>query len=175
MMVVGALLAGGESRRMGRDKAGVLLDGKTLAEHALAALRAVSDRQVVLGHGRGCPDDVPRLPDAEPGQGPSAGLRALLASGLGDLYVLLPVDMPGVRAEHLAKLLAARGEARAVCFARAGRLEPLPCAIATDAVLPAGERSLHALLSANALVTVELSETDAAALRNINSPADLDS
>jgi len=76
MTVVGALLAGGESRRMGQDKSALLLEGKTLAERALATLAAVSDRQVILGHGRGCPPDVARLPDAVPGQGPSEGLES---------------------------------------------------------------------------------------------------
>ena len=50
MRVVGALLAGGASQRMGRDKAGLMLDGQTLAERALGVLRQVSSAQVILGH-----------------------------------------------------------------------------------------------------------------------------
>lgn len=174
MTVVGALLAGGESRRMGRDKSAIVVGGQTLAERALATLRSVSDRQVVLGHGRGCPDDVPRLPDAAAGEGPSAGLRALLHSGLGDVYVVLPVDMPGVRPEHLTQLLAAGGQRDAACFTVAGELEPLPCVLAARASPPAGERRLARLLAALSPALVPLPETEAALLRNLNNPEDLD-
>lgn len=158
---------------MGRDKSALVVGGQTLAERALATLRAVSDRQVVLGHGRGCPEDVPRLPDTAPGQGPSAGLRALLASGLGGLYLVLPVDMPGVRPEHLTRLLDARGERSAACFSRGGELEPLPCVLAASAVLDADERSLVRLLQALSPALVPLPETAAADLRNLNHPEDL--
>lgn len=177
MKVVGALLAGGESRRMGRDKAGVIVDGQTLAERALAVLGQVSDAQVILGHGRGCPTELPRLPDVEPGAGPSAGLRALLASGLGDRYVVLPVDMPGVRAEHLAALLAACAHHRAACFVRGSAetrtLEPLPCVLDAGARLPPHLRSLQALLRENQPALVPLSEQGPDPLRNLNHPEDL--
>lgn len=177
MRVVGALLAGGASQRMGRDKAGLMLDGQTLAERALGVLRQVSSAQVILGHGRGCPPEVPRLPDEEPGAGPSAGLRALLASGLGDRYVVLPVDMPGVRAEHLALLVAACSTHRAACFVRgddASHLEPLPCVLDAAAQLAPGERSLQALLRANQPAWVPLPGESRDLLRNVNLPEDLD-
>lgn len=174
MRVVGALLAGGESRRMGQDKAGVVLRGQTLAEHTLAVLRQVSDRQVILGHGRGCPEDVPRLPDAEPMAGPSAGLRALLASGLGDVYVVLPVDMPLVEPTHLRRLLDAAAGTRAACFVRGEVREPLPCVFPAGARLPEGERSVLALLAANDATTVPLAAVDADWVRNLNTPEDLE-
>lgn len=174
MTVVGALLAGGESRRMGQDKSALVVGGSTLAEHALATLRAVSDRQVILGHGRGCPPDVPRLPDAVPGQGPSEGLRALLASGLGDSYLVLPVDMPGVTPEHLRRLAHALiiGHV-AACFSVAGTLEPLPCALVAGATLVPGEQRLGALLAALQPAVVSLADDDARQLSNVNSPEDL--
>ena len=177
MRVVGARLAGGASPRMGRDKAGLVLAGQTRAERALGVLRQVSSAQVILGHGRGCPPEVPRLPDEEAGAGPSAGLRALLASGLGDRYVVLPVDMPDVRAEHLALLIAACGAQRAACFVRghdATALEPLPCVLDAAAQLAPGERSLQALLQANHPARVPLPEEGPDPLRNLNLPKDLD-
>ncbi|MCC7073682.1 MAG: molybdenum cofactor guanylyltransferase [Deltaproteobacteria bacterium] len=174
MIVVGALLAGGESRRMGKDKSALVLEGQTLAERALATLAAVSDRQVILGHGRGCPGGVPRLPDAVAGQGPSAGLRALLASGLGDAYLVLPVDMPGVTPAHLQRLVAALAGHHAACFVRAGVLEPLPCALDAGAALAPGEQRLGALLQGLRLARVLLGDNDADDLRNLNSPDELE-
>ena len=158
---------------MGQNKAALVVDGQTLAERALATLRSVSDRQVILGHGRGCPEDVPRLADATPGEGPAAGLRALLGSGLGDVYLVLPVDMPGVQTEHLAQLLRARGERSAACFSLKGAIEPLPCVLAAQAALGTDERSLARLLPALSPVVVPLAEEEAAHLRNLNHPGDL--
>lgn len=173
MTVVGALLAGGESRRMGQDKSALVLEGQTLAERALATLAAVSDRQVILGHGRGCPPDVPRLPDTVPGQGPSEGLRALIASGLGDVYLVLPVDMPGVSVEQLRRLLRALAGHTAACFARAGVIEPLPCALDGRAPLAPREQRLVALLSALGPALVPVGDADVERLGNVNSPDDL--
>ncbi|MBI1945582.1 MAG: molybdenum cofactor guanylyltransferase [Deltaproteobacteria bacterium] len=173
MIVVGALLAGGESRRMGQDKSALVIGGRTLAEHALATLAAVSDRQVILGHGRGCPADVPRLLDAVPGQGPSEGLRALVASGLGDTYLVLPVDMPGVTADHLRRLLVALPGHGAACFTLSDQLEPLPCALVRSAELRPGEKRLGALLAALQPARLALTQPEAESLRNLNHPEDL--
>ncbi len=173
MTIVGALLAGGESRRMGTDKSALVLDGATLAERALATLAAVSDRQVILGHGRGCPADVPRLQDAAPGQGPSEGLRALVASGLGDLYLALPVDMPGVTPDDLRRLVDALAGHAAACFELDGVMEPLPCALDGRAALAPRERRLGALLLALRPALVQLDDADAARWHNVNRPDDL--
>jgi molybdenum cofactor guanylyltransferase len=161
-MIVGVLLAGGQSSRMGRDKAGIVVEGKTLAERAIETLRAVCERVVVLGHGRGCPSDVPRIPDD--GEGPA---RALAKLPTGDVYVVLPVDMPLVRAEHLRVLMEARGERRAAHYEN----EPLPLvfvgAIARDAA-PA----LRGMIETMDPVVVKI--TDRLMFANLNTPEDLD-
>jgi len=45
----GAVLCGGESRRMGRDKAGVVLAGETLLARAVRTLAEVFDEVLVVG------------------------------------------------------------------------------------------------------------------------------
>jgi molybdopterin-guanine dinucleotide biosynthesis protein A len=105
--LVGAVLAGGKSSRMGRDKAGIAIPERdvTLGARALDLLRATCDDVVVLGHGRAMPSDVTRIEDALDDVGPLGGLLALLRSGRGDAYLVLAVDMPGVEAHHVRALV----------------------------------------------------------------------
>jgi molybdenum cofactor guanylyltransferase len=73
---LGALLAGGQSRRFGSDKALALLDGERLIDRAIAALAAHCDAVVVCGRdyaGLRSLADRPR-----PGLGPLGGLNAAL-------------------------------------------------------------------------------------------------
>lgn len=95
----GLLLVGGKSRRMGRDKAGIALDGQSLRTRSLACLTGAGlDPVRVSG-----PDD---LPDHYPGAGPLAGIHAGLvnvAAGAKTLIVL-PVDMPGVNIDIIDRL-----------------------------------------------------------------------
>jgi molybdopterin-guanine dinucleotide biosynthesis protein A len=74
--VLGAVLAGGRSRRFGGDKAVALLDGQTLIGRAMAQLALVTDSVVVCGRyfeGATCLPDQPRV-----GLGPLGGLQAAL-------------------------------------------------------------------------------------------------
>ena len=78
-MILGAVLAGGQSSRFGSDKALALLDGQSLIERAVAALSSLCDAVVIAGRD-GTPDlaacfiaDRPR-----PGMGPLGGLAAAL-------------------------------------------------------------------------------------------------
>lgn len=105
------VLAGGQSRRMGRDKASLLLaTGQTLLQRAQAMLRSMEDRHglrflppLVSGkHDIGIADDVPN-------RGPLAGLysvsRSLQQRGITcDALLVIPVDMPLLRRSHLQKL-----------------------------------------------------------------------
>ena len=51
VMVCGLLLTGGRSRRLGADKAGLVLDGETLAHRMAARLAAVCDPVLEVGRG----------------------------------------------------------------------------------------------------------------------------
>lgn len=103
--LLGAVLAGGQSRRFGSDKALVLVDGKPLLRHALDALSRACSAVVVVGR------DWPGLVRVEdhpgPGLGPLAGLcGALLWAGRHGFAELLcaPCDMPGLPADLAERL-----------------------------------------------------------------------
>src|SRR5712692_7095438 len=93
--VAGVLLTGGASRRMGRDKALLVVDGRTLAERGAELLAAVADPVVEVGPGH---SGLAAVQEDPPGSGPLAGLCAGAAE-LGRLghdgsVLLLAVDMP---------------------------------------------------------------------------------
>jgi molybdopterin-guanine dinucleotide biosynthesis protein A len=126
---VGFAVAGGRSRRMGRDKALLAWEGTDLLGHTLDRLRAVC-RQVRILSGaerryadRGVPVVLDPTRDAGSLAGIVAGLEA--AEGAG---VFLGLDLPFVPASLLAHLLALADGADAVVPVSPGGPEPL-CAV----------------------------------------------
>jgi molybdopterin-guanine dinucleotide biosynthesis protein A len=163
-MAAAAVLAGGASRRMGRDKATLAVGGVALAAGVLAAAAEVADPVVLLapeGHpARGLGARVV----TDPGEGPLAALAAALAALDADHVLVLAGDHPGLAVELLARLVALAPEGEAVACRRGPRLEPLvavyrraPALAAARARLagPAGDRSLLGLLADLDTVVVE--------------------
>jgi molybdenum cofactor guanylyltransferase len=101
--MAGVLLTGGASRRMGSDKARLVVNGETLAARSARVLTAVCDPVVEVGPGV---SGLPAVLEEPPGAGP---LFALLA-GVGALggprsAVLLACDLPHVTPELLRLLV----------------------------------------------------------------------
>jgi molybdopterin-guanine dinucleotide biosynthesis protein A len=106
------VLTGGGGRRLdGADKAALEHAGRTLLEHALAAVRDAGE-VVVVGPEAPTSQPVTFARESPPGGGPLAGLSAGVAalSGAPDLVLVLAVDMPHVTASTVARLLAAVGD-----------------------------------------------------------------
>ena len=178
------ILAGGQSRRMGRDKLYLTLGGETLLERALRRYGEAFPRVLVSVAG---PEKLPELGDRRvfdvyPGAGPLAGLHAgLLASG-EDVF-LTGADMPCTSPEKARMLAELCGDAEACVLTDGeGRWEPLfgyyrPAVLPrAEALLAAGRRSMGALLASVRLREVRLSELgegpDSLLLRNVNLPED---
>ena len=186
-MAAAAVLAGGASRRMGRDKATLAVGGVELASLALAAAARVA-HPVVLVAPEGHPARRVAAPAiADPGLGPLAALAAALDALTAEHVLVLAGDHPGLRVELLARLVALAGEAEAVACRRGPRLEPLvavyeraPALAAARARLagPAGGRSLTGLLADLGTLVVEEPEwrrldPDGRSFVDLDDPADL--
>jgi molybdopterin-guanine dinucleotide biosynthesis protein A len=101
MRILGAVLAGGESRRFGSDKAEALLDGKRLIDHATASIAPLCETVVVVGRKGGVPDRP------APGLGPLGGLCGALVYGAEagfDAVLTTACDVPELP-EALLKML----------------------------------------------------------------------
>ncbi|HEX7181412.1 MAG TPA: molybdenum cofactor guanylyltransferase [Thermoanaerobaculia bacterium] len=126
--VVGIVLAGGASRRMGRDKASLMIGGETLARRTANLLAAVCPEVALADRERGLIPGLPSLADG-PGRGPAAGLLGAAEVYPGHPLLVLACDLPRVPVPLLALLeTTVRAGADLAIPRWQGRLEPL-CAL----------------------------------------------
>jgi molybdopterin-guanine dinucleotide biosynthesis protein A len=182
-VVAGLLLTGGSSRRMGRDKADLVVAGERLADRAARVLTAVCDPVLEVGPGR---STLAAVDDPEPRTGPLAalvtGAGALRTRGYDGHVLVLGVDLPFVTVP-LLELIAGHPDVATVVPVYSGMHQSCcaryaPVALDTASELVArGERALHVLLST--VPVVEIAETDWAAvappdaLFDVDTPEDL--
>ena len=141
--VLGVVLAGGASRRMGRDKAALELHGRPLLAWVVEVLRAAFEGVVVVGppERSALVPGVQVIADAFPGQGPLGGIATALRHTNGGRVFIAACDMPFLR-PALARYLATVAPGAAACVPRSDRgLEPL-CACYGPACLPVAEALL---------------------------------
>jgi molybdopterin-guanine dinucleotide biosynthesis protein A len=175
--LLGALFAGGQSQRMGRDKAAEpALGGLPSLERALAALRAAAPEVGVLGRGAGpAVGGVRYILDPAPGDGPAVALAAFAAAHPGRPLLTCPVDAPCVSAAAL-RWLGAVGPAGGVLHLEG---EPQPVfALWTPAALgrlrarvQAGDRALWRAQVAAGLPRVDPPAALVPAFAQANTPA----
>jgi molybdopterin-guanine dinucleotide biosynthesis protein A len=183
-----ALFVGGESRRMGQDKATLLWQGRPLWTHQLDTLRGLNPAALWIS-ARVPPawraDGVEVILDDPPAHGPVGGLATVLRRLRTSHLLALAVDLPRIPSEHLLKLWSLATLGCGVIPQRERGLEPL-CAfypieaapLAAEAVL-APAFSLRALarrlLQQGHLRVYPLSETESSLYHNLNTPEDLPS
>ena len=171
------ILAGGKATRFGGiAKHELVVDGQSIFARQTSVL-APRVAEILVS----CPTPITgyrTVRDAIAGVGPLAGIAAGLAACTTDWLVVVAGDMPYLTGELIDRMLALRA-ADAVGVMHDGLPEPLLCVLRTG-IAPIVERRLAAgRLKASGLLTDEglgvswLTDADPAALRNVNSPADL--
>lgn len=131
MSISAVLLAGGESRRMGRDKATLQWCGRPLWEWQIEKLRTLQPERILLSTRSDAfwrADDVDLILDNPPSRGPLSGLAGAIAALTSDHLLVLAIDMPFMTTEHLRLLCNLATEGRGVVPTIDGNAEPL-CAI----------------------------------------------
>ncbi|MGH9046433.1 MAG: molybdenum cofactor guanylyltransferase [Acidimicrobiales bacterium] len=182
--VAGILLTGGASKRMGFDKASILIEGITIARRLAGVLAAVTALAVEVGPGH---SGLPAVTEEPAGAGPlvavGAGHRALRARGHLGPALLIACDLPHVD-EAVLRLLAAWPGTSSVVPVVEGQPQPL-CARwsfqALDKVashVSGGDRSMRPLLDGPGVLLLEESEwsptATSASFVDVDRPEDLE-
>ncbi|MCC7490921.1 MAG: NTP transferase domain-containing protein [Fimbriimonadaceae bacterium] len=182
---VAFVLAGGQSRRFGSDKAQALVDGRPMLARVVAAARAVVDPVVVIGGQGPLPDGALALPDLLPGGGPVQAVVAATRAWPGRPWLLLGCDLPYLDPRLLQRLsrpLPLPALVRLPLLE--GRAQYLTsfwspaAAAAFEAACGRGEQALRRVageLPQEVLTAADLlaAGLDPAHLRDVDTPADL--
>jgi molybdopterin-guanine dinucleotide biosynthesis protein A len=122
------LLAGGESRRMGRDKATLLFRGEPLWQIQLELLRKLEPTEIFVSARIDPvwrPAGVQFVADDPPSRGPMSGLAASLAKMRTKHLLSLAIDMPFITEKYLAFLCSQIEPGRGVIAKIDDRFEPM--------------------------------------------------
>lgn len=174
------ILAGGESRRMGRPKALLPVGDTTLIEWVTARLAPTFDHLLVAGRDQThLPCGLYRylVPDIHPGAGPLAGVEAGLAATPHDTVLAIACDMPEVTPALARRLVAAAaGGVDAVVPRVRGEPQPACAAYRRSAARPiANALSAGRYRAADVLSELKvawLEDEDPLLFANINTPED---
>jgi molybdenum cofactor guanylyltransferase len=138
--VGGYVLAGGQSSRMGRNKALLELAGKPLIRHAVKKLRRICIDVRVLSDNVELAEYAPIVPDIHHGCGPMSGMEAGLLHSIFEWNLFLAVDMPFLPTAFISSWLRVwlreekreRGGARVRMFTVDGQSQPGFCLLHRD-------------------------------------------
>ena len=161
MKVTGLLLAGGQSKRLGRDKRLLELDGKPLIASSYKKLQAACNEVIVLVADHAdeelldthLPPSVSYVHDEDPDEGPMGALSTGLNNINTPWALLLAVDLPRMTGHFLGKMCAYAGDLEdgvdVVVPKYRGHLQVASALYHRDALgkltsaFEGGERSLH--------------------------------
>ena len=183
----GALLCGGRSSRMGRDKALLEVHGQPLWRLQWSKLRAIFGEVVVCGRASQRAEfeaeQVRFAADTEVDLGPLSGIARALETAQASHVLVLAVDLPRMSERYLLRLWEAAGASCGAVPERAGTFEGL-CAVYPVGMLPlvlgglsGPERSLQSLvrlgLEKRLLRSVPVADPDLDLFENWNAPGDV--
>jgi molybdenum cofactor guanylyltransferase len=148
--LAGIVLAGGASKRFGRDKLAEPFRGRPLLHHSVETLLGLCDTVVVVVAPEAANPSLPNDPrimiarDAVAGAGPLVGLRAGLERAVSDWAIVAGGDMPELQSPVLEQLVraATKTGATVTTLSDAGDARPLPIVVHVASVRETVERLL---------------------------------
>ena len=188
-MLTVVIQAGGESRRMGQDKALIPFRGSTLIQRVIGRVSHLADQLLVTTNQPEKYDflKLPLYPDLIPGRGALGGLYTALSAASNPLVAVIACDMPFVSFDLLAyeRDLLLANEHDAAIPRTPGGTEPFHAVYRRLTCLPAIDASIQADLwrvdswfskvDVRFLMPgeVEIYDPDHLAFRNVNTPEEL--
>ncbi|HEV2843008.1 MAG TPA: molybdenum cofactor guanylyltransferase [Chthoniobacterales bacterium] len=179
------LLAGGESRRMGRDKATIVFEGGPLWQRQMERLRSLRPERIFVSARQKpswLPPSAELLLDEPPSRGPLSGLTRALERMQTTHLVALAVDMPFMTAEQLEFLCSLASEGCGVVRLAGERAEPLAAIYSRESALDfaaalAGrdfsmQKLVRELAAAGKVRLFPVSPKDEHLYRSVNEPGD---
>ncbi len=185
-----ALIAGGRSRRMGRDKAFLPWETRPLWEYQMEKLRALRASQLLLSCRREQPfpalPDITPVADRWPDAGPLGGVGSCLEICQEPFLVVLGIDLPLLPVSFLQRLVeTCDAGCGAVVMENSGRYyEPLaavypkPMSKLAEEQIEQGRFSMQEFITRGVdcgLLRVPAMAIDAKWFTNVNTPDDLPS
>ncbi|MFQ5354382.1 MAG: molybdenum cofactor guanylyltransferase [Thermodesulfobacteriota bacterium] len=108
--MTGAVLAGGQSRRMGSNKAFIKVDGVPIIERVLAVLMEVFDERLIIadevGLFKGFSSGARAIPDFYKGAGSLGGIYTALLNSSSETAFVTACDMPDINAEAVTRVIS---------------------------------------------------------------------
>jgi molybdopterin-guanine dinucleotide biosynthesis protein A len=167
LRIAGYVLAGGGSRRFGRDKALVEIDGEPMLARMIVLLRGVPMAvKMIAGRGKYEAFEAEMVEDRWPGEGPLGGIITALEDSARcatpcEWNLIVSCDVPFLTREWLGFLCerAGKSEAQVVLAHSAHGPEPLCACWRTEAVgtlLPAFERGVRKVTEGISLLRAEV-------------------
>jgi len=181
------LLAGGESRRMGTDKATFPFRGKPLWQIQLETLRRLRPAEIFLSARMDPswrPRDVQFIADVPPSRGPLSGIAASLVNIRTAHLLVLAIDMPFMTENYLRSICDAMEPGRGVIANINNRAEPLAAVYPREAEIDfrtalAGadfslQKLVRQLVRSGKLREISVTKEERRLFRNVNNTADVD-
>lgn len=165
-------MAGGAGVRMGRDKAEIMLGGRSLKSRSVGLMKGIFGQVIyAAGHRGAAIDDkeVLVVQDEAPELGPIGGLAAGLGAAANDRAFVVALDMPFINPKLVEFLEAYDREADVVVPIVKGRREPLhafynrSCLGAVRTRIDQGRRKIAELIE-----TVKATEVEESKIRRID-------
>jgi len=132
--IVGIVLSGGKSRRMGQEKGLVQFKGKALIEYAIESLKPLCHELVISTSN----DDYaylafPMIADEIPDCGPIGGISTCMKAVEADIYLVISCDVPYVPTQLFVDLLDKLKGNAIIPIDETGRKQPLAACYASSA------------------------------------------
>lgn len=131
--IVGIVLSGGKSSRMGQEKGLVEYKGKALIEYSIDTLKPLCHELVISTANNAYSYlALPMVADEIPDCGPIGGISACMNAVEGDIYLVISCDVPHVPSQLFADLLEQLKGHAIIPIDETGRKQPLAACYASS-------------------------------------------